>query len=416
MIRTRALTVLILLNFANIGAAQEWTRFRGPNGTGVTTTAFPAQVAPNKFAWKTSLPGIGHSSPTIWGDRVFLLSADPKTAERYVLCLNAESGKEIWRQSFKSESHHLHNRSSYASCSPAVDDQRVYFAWSTPAKTTFMAFTHAGEQVWEKDLGTWTSQHGFGTSPIVYKDLVILSNSQQARQLKPDQRPGKSFMMAFDRKTGEERWRTERVSVNVCYSVPMIYTPAGGKDQLINTCTGNGMFSLDPLTGKENWSVDAFRMRTVSSPIEHEGVLFGSTGSGGGGNYVVAVRPGDKPEIIYEIKRQAPYVPSIVAKDGVAYLWYDKGILTAIDVKTGDVHWQKRMPDRAFSGSPILAGDKVYCISEDGTLISIAAKRKFQLLGETELGEESRSTPAVSGGRMFLRTYGHLICIRSEAS
>ncbi len=165
------------------------------------------------------------------------------------------------------------------------------------------------------------------------------------------------------------------------------------------------------MTGKPNWSLsDAFSMRTVGSPILAGGLLFGSTGSGGGGNYVIAVKPGKKPEIAYKIETQAPYVPSMIAKGNLVFLWFDKGIVTCIDAPTGDVHWKQRIGG-GFSGSPIIAGDKVYCISEDGELVVLAASDKYALLGRSPLGEESRSTPAVSGGRMFLRTYSHLISV-----
>lgn len=411
------LQAALVAGFTN---AQEWTRFRGPNGTGASDTVFANSFKPTDYAWKIKLPGIGHSSPVVWGNRVFLLSADPKTAERYVLCLDALSGKTIWNRPYASAPHHLHLRSSFASCTPAVDAERVYVAWSTPKETNLIALDHDGKQLWKLNLGRWVSQHGFGTSPIIYKDLVILNNSQQARQLPPGAAPGESWMMAFDKKTGEERWRTRRKSMNVCYSVPFIYQGEDGEDQLIHTSTGDGVYSLNPLTGKENWKyASAFKMRTVGSPILAGGLIFGSTGSGGGGNYVVALRPGKDAEVAYEIKESAPYVPTMLHKDGLVFLWFDKGIVQCIDAKTGEVHFRERIGGRAgvgVSGSPILAGDKVYCIREDGTVICIAAKKRFRLLGETPLGEDSRSTPAVSGGRMFLRTYSHLICVEAEST
>ena len=396
--------------------SQEWTRFHGPNGQGVSTLkSFPAQWTEKDINWKAELPGIGHSSPVVWGDQVFLFSADPKTAERYVLGINARDGRIAWNRTFKSEIHHLHQRSSFASCTPAVDEERVYVAWSTPSATTFKAFTHDGDEVWSVDLGRWVSQHGFGTSPMFYKDLVILSNSQQANKLKEGQQPGDSFMMAFDRRTGELRWKVPRVSVNVCYSVPCIYTPKGGEAELICTSTGNGMFSLNPETGDQNWAVkDAFSMRTVSSPLIVGGLLYGSTGSGAGGNYLVGIRPGKNAGVAVKIDRQAPYVPTSVANGNLMFLWYDKGIVTCIDGRNGNVHWRERL-DTAFSGSPIRIGEKVFCVDETGVVWVLAAEKQYKLLGKYPLGEESRSTPAVSGGQMFLRTYSHLIAVGAKS-
>jgi outer membrane protein assembly factor BamB len=411
---TCALAVTCMVS--SLAHSQEWTRFHGPNGQGVSTLkSFPAQWTDKDINWKAELPGIGHSSPVVWGDQVYLFSADPKTAERYVLGINAKDGRIVWNRTFKSEVHHLHQRSSFASCTPAVDEERVYVAWSTPIMTTFKAFTHAGDEVWSVDLGRWESQHGFGTSPIIYKDLVILSNSQQANKLKEGQQPGESFMMAFDRRTGELRWKVSRVSVNVCYSVPCIYTPKGGETELICTSTGNGMFSLNPETGDQNWAVeDAFSMRTVSSPLIVGGLLYGSTGSGAGGNYLVGIRPGKNAGVAFKIDRQAPYVPTSVANGNLMFLWYDKGIVTCIDARNGNVHWRERL-DTAFSGSPIRVGERMFCVDETGVVWVLAAEKQYKLLGKYPLGEESRSTPAVSGGQMFLRTYSHLIAVGAKS-
>ena len=413
---TKQLVLLVLSTFLASApvTGQEWTRFHGPNGQGVSSLkSFPAKWAEKDFNWKVKLPGIGHSSPVIWGDKVFLISADPKSASRYVLCIDANTGKIIWQKDYSSEVHHLHVRSSFASSTPTVDAERLYVAWSTPAETTLKALDHNGNEEWSLNLGRWQSQHGFGTSPVLYEDMVILSNSQQANKLKEGEKPGVSFLMAFDRKTGKERWRLPRLSVNVCYTAPCIYSPKGGKPQLICYNTGNGMFSVDPKTGAENWAVEAFTMRTVSSPIIAGDLIFGSTGSGGGGNYIVMVRASSEPKIAYRITRQAPYVPTPVLRDGLMFLWYDKGFVTCVDSQDGKEHWKKRL-DTAFSGSPIRVGDKMFCMDEEGVVFVVAAEKEFKLLAKNPLGEASRSTPAVSGGRMFLRTYSHLICVGAK--
>jgi outer membrane protein assembly factor BamB len=404
---------------------QEWTRFRGPNGTGVANSdSIPVKWTEKDYNWKVKVPGVGHSSPVLWGDKIFLLSADPETATRHVLCYDAKSGKQTWVRNFESKPHHLHPRSSYASCTPAVDEERVYVGWSTPEETLLKAFDHNGKEVWSVDLGRWQSQHGFGTSPIVYKDLVILHNSQQANQLDEGEKPGESYMMAFDRETGKEEWRVPLKSMNVCYSVPFIYEPPnGGKPELVCTSTGNGMFSLDPLTGKENWSLnnDLFKMRTVASPILAGGLILGSTGSGGySGNYVVAVRPGKNPEVAYELsnkaKFKAPYVPCYLAKGDLVFFLYDRGFVSCVDAPSGKIHTLNRVNNESgspanFSGSPVRVGDRIYTIDEDGVVFVFAADKSFEVLAENPLGEASRATPAVAGGRMYLRTYSHLISI-----
>lgn len=415
------LFVCVATCFVAPGSAQEWTRFRGPNGTGISdATTIPTEWTDSDYNWNTELPGIGHSSPVIWGQRVFLLSADPENATRYALCYDTESGKQLWKKTFPSDTHTLHDRSSYASSTPTVDEERVYFGWSTPKETTLIAFDHDGNEVWRKDLGRWVSQHGFGTSPIIFNDMLILHNSQQASQLKAGDKPGDSRMMAFDRRNGRVLWETPLVSKNVCYSVPFIHNPAPGKYELICTSTGNGVFSLDPDNGKVNWSIEAFEMRTVGSPIFAGGHVFGSTGSGRySGNYVVAVKPGQPgadPQMAYKLANssrfKAPYVPSLLAKGDYVFLLYDRGFASCIDARTGDIKWTEARTGAAFSGSPIRVEDRIYCIDEDGVVWVIAAnEEKYELLAKNALGEPSRSTPAVSHGRLYLRTYSHLISL-----
>jgi hypothetical protein len=217
-------------------------------------------------------------------------------------------------------------------------------------------------------------------------------------------------MMAFDKESGKEIWRRERVSVNVCYSVPFIMQGPSG-DELICTSTGDGVFSLNPRNGEENWKLEgAFSMRTVASPILAGGHVFGSTGSGQGGNYIIAVKPGQNAEEVFRIKTQASYVPTMIAYDNLVFSWFDGGIVTCFDAETGERYWQNRLGS-AFSGSPIRAGDRMYCINDGGVVFCVACDKEFKPLGESPLGEDSRSTPAVSGGRMYLRTYSHLISV-----
>ncbi len=278
------------------------------------------------------------------------------------------------------------------------------------------AFDHDGNEVWSLGLGTWSGVHGFGTSPIVYKEMVILHISQQADKLDEGQKPGQSLMLAFDRRSGKELWRTPLVTDRVCYSVPFVYEPDNGKPELICTSTGNGVFSLDVGTGKENWAIDLFEMRTISSPIMAGGLVFGSNGSGAyAGNYVVAVRPGQQPELVYRLKNsgkfKAPYVPCMVAKGDNVFLLYDRGFASCIDAPSGKIHWFGRI-GAAFNGSPVRVRTRIYCIAEDGVVWVIAADpTQLKVLAKNELGEASSSTPAVSGGNMFLRTHSQLFCI-----
>jgi outer membrane protein assembly factor BamB len=371
----------------------------------------PAKWTEADYHWKTALPGQGHSSPVLWGDRIFLMSADAATATRYVLCLSAADGRELWRRQYESQTHRIHSRNTFGSCTPAVDAERVYVAWSTPDRLTLLALDHDGKDVWDLDLGPVVSEHGFGMSPMLYQDLVILSNSQQAEELEPGQQPGKSSMLAFEAKTGKLRWNQPRVSSRVCFSTPCIYQPAGGVPELICTSTSDGVFSLDPLTGQENWKTPGtLTMRVVSSPLIAECLIFGSVGSGGGGNAITAVRPGSKSEVAYTIKANASYVPTLVAQNGLLFIFNDKGVVSCAEVATGEIHWRERL-GRGFSGSPVIGDGKLYIIDDDGDVHVIAVAKEYQLLASNPLGEPSRSTPAIAGGRLYFRTLSHLVSV-----
>jgi outer membrane protein assembly factor BamB len=276
---------------------------------------------------------------------------------------------------------------------------------------TLLALDHAGQDVWDLDLGPVVSEHGFGMSPMLYQDLVILSNSQQAEELEPGKQPGSSSMLAFEAKTGKLRWNQPRVSSRVCFSTPCIHQPAGGPTELICTSTSDGFFSLDPLTGRENWKTPGtLTMRVVSSPLLAGGLIFGSVGSGGGGNTITALRPGAKPEVAYTIKANASYVPTLVAQDGLLFIFNDKGVVSCADVATGEIHWRERL-GRGFSGSPVIGDGKVYILDDDGNVDVIAVAKEYRLLGSLPLGEPSRSTPAIADGRLYFRTLSHLISI-----
>ncbi len=396
--------------------AQEWTRFRGPNGTGISTAKeIPVTWTEGEINWRTRLPGVGHASPVIWGNRVFLLSAENDTAQRIVLCLDTEDGRIVWEQRYASSVHPKHARNSFASATPAVDAEHVYVCWSAPERYTLLALTHEGEQVWERDLGPYVSQHSCGTSPIVYGDLVILANDQDGADRENPDVHGTSFLIAVDRRTGATRWQTPRRSEQVAYSTPCVYQPAAGPPQLIFNSGAHGITSIDPATGQVNWEIDVLDKRSVSSPVIAGGLIFGSTGSGGGGNYVAAVKPGavdgsQPPELVYRIDNQAPYVPTAIAVGELLFLWSDAGIVTCLRAATGETLWRQRVGG-SFSGSPVCVDGKLYAIDDDGTVVVLAAAEEYKLLGRTNLGEESRSTPAISGGRMYLRTYSHLISV-----
>jgi outer membrane protein assembly factor BamB len=402
-----------LLATVALADEQEWTRFRGPNGTGVSTAkGIPTAWTEKDYNWKATLPGVGHSSPVIWGDKVFVTSADSDTAERIVICLDAGSGKSLWEQRYPSRVHPKHKFNTFASSTPAVDAGQVYVSWSTPEHYSVAALDHGGKPRWRVDLGAVVSQHSTGVSPIVFDDMVIVANDQDGRVGENKNiEPGVSFLVALNASDGLVRWRTDRKSEVVSYSTPCVYqSQETGLPELIFNSQAHGMTSVDPYSGQVNWELGVFDKRAVSSPVVAAGLIFGTTGSGGGGNYLVAVRPGKNPEVAYEITQMAPYVPTLVAKDELLFLWGDGGVVSCVDAANGKVHWRQRVGGN-YSGSPVVIDDRVYCIAEDGEVVVLDAKPEYKLLARNPLDEASKATPAVAGGRLYLRTASHLISL-----
>jgi outer membrane protein assembly factor BamB len=395
------LSLATLVCLVSSAHAQEWTRFRGPNGTGISLAkSVPTQWTESDYNWRVELPGIGHSSPVVWGDKVFVTSANEDTAERIVLCLSAADGHVLWKHNYSSAIHPKHLRNSFASSTPAVDQDHVYVSWTAPEEYTLMALNHDGREAWRTSLGPFVSQHSGGTSPIVFRDMVVLGNDQD----------GPSFLTAVGCRDGKTVWRVDRTSAVVAYSTPCVRDEGKPSAELIFNSQAHGISGIDPYTGHTNWELTVFNKRSVSSPVIADGLVFGTCGSGGGGNYVAAVRPGDHPKLEYKLTDGAPYVPTLLATRGLLFMWSDKGIVSCVKVGTGKPVWQKRVGGN-YSGSPVCAGDHLYCIAEDGTVVVLSATEKYDLVSRNPLGEDSRSTPAISGGRMYLRTYSHLVSI-----
>jgi len=270
--------------------AQEWTRFRGPNGSGISKTkTIPAKIGETDLNWKSELPGSGHSSPVLWGERIFVTCTGNDSGGLTVVCLSAKDGKTLWKRGFPLSPFTKHANNSFASSTPTVDAERVYVVWNEPDHYFLTALDHEGKVAWQRDFGLYVSQHGCGASPILCDDKVILTDSQDDPEFvvgpMPDPRTGKSSVIAVSSKTGETVWRTPRRSTVVAYSTPCLFEPVDGPRALICNSQSHGISAMDPDNGKVLWEYDqAFDKRSVSSPFIAGDLIFGSCGSGGGGN------------------------------------------------------------------------------------------------------------------------------------
>ncbi|MCA9191386.1 MAG: PQQ-binding-like beta-propeller repeat protein, partial [Planctomycetales bacterium] len=259
------LRTLIACSVCLIGTslfAQDWTRFRGANGVGrADTCTVPLPWQEQDIAWKKELPGIGNSSPIVWGSHIYLMSADPKTATRYLLCQDLSTGDDVWQHEIQSSPYHLHARSSFASTTACANASAVYFAWATPDNVTLRAFSHTGSEIWTRNLGRYVSQHGFGASPCLVGNKLILFNSQAAMELPEGVEPGQSKVMAFEAQTGEPIWETNLITTRACYGTPTAFTDVSGKQALLFANTGNGIFAVSIEDGEILWNTEVFTKR-----------------------------------------------------------------------------------------------------------------------------------------------------------
>lgn len=399
------ISVVLLGLLLQVAEAQEWSRFRGPNGSGIGEAKLPATWTESDYRWNVELPGLGHSCPVLWGDKLFLTSADSDSGDRFVLCYQASDGKLLWKQTFDADPIKKHNKNSFATSTPCCDAERVYVAWSLPDRLMMTALDHEGKAVWEQQLGKYKSGHGFGTSPVVYGDMIILANDQD----------GPSSLLALNRETGEIQWQVERNSKRTTYSTPCVYRGPDGNDQLIFTEWIHGITSIDPADGSTNWEVDVFgdeTERAIGSPLVAGDLVIGTCGFVTAKKHVVAVRPTDAKAAveIFRIETAVPHVPTALVYENLLFLWSDQGIVTCVDSQTGQIHWKKRVGGN-YSGSPVLADGKLIALSEEGEAVVLAASEEYVELGRVDLGSPCYSTPAVAQGLLYIRTTKELLAL-----
>jgi len=389
--------------------AQEWTRFRGPNGTGISkATTIPVRFTPAEYNWRVPLPGVGHSSPVIWGERLFLTSADEEKGKRYLLCLSAADGRRLWTRSYDFTAYSHHEFNTAASSTPVVDAERVYVVWTTHEQFTVLALDHNGKEVWKRDLGRFPTQHGGAASPILVGDILIVT-------MEPEDASG--LLLGLDRKTGATRWQRPRSGGPAPYATPILYEPEDGPAEVIFVSTANGITGLDPMTGAVNWELSSlFNLRCVASPIQAGGLILVTAGQGGGARQAAAVQPGSKKagtdaRLAYKLPRGPSYIPTPIAVGDRVFFWGDSGIVMCVKASTGEQVWQERVGGGDYFGSPVCVDGKLYAMSAKGELAVIEASDRFKLLARNDLGEPSHATPAVSNGVMYLRTLSHLISV-----
>jgi len=360
--------------------------------------------ATENVAWKVAIPGKGHSSPIVWGDRVYLTTCIEATGERKLLCLDRKDGHPLWEQTIVTVPlEGKHGLNSFASSTPVTDGKHVWIAFQEGHTFSAYCYDVEGKLAWRVSPGEFHSKHGFCSSPLLYKDMVIFNGDQDAV----------AYIVALDQATGKERWRADRPNKTRSYVPPVIFE-AGGKTQLVlsgSLC----VTSYDPDTGKLIWIIDGPTEQFVASMVCTEDVFFITGGFPEW--HVLGIRPDGegnvtKTHILWRDKGQeiCSYVPSPVAWGANFFIASDAGTATCFEAKTGKRLWKEKL-SRHISASPVAAGGLLYFPDDAGTTHVLKAGGTFELVAKNDLGEACYASPALSRGRLYLRTAKSLYCI-----
>jgi outer membrane protein assembly factor BamB len=404
------LTALAVALAPAVLRGEDWPRWRGPRGDGISADAgAPVHIGPKEnLLWRVEPPGSGHSSPIVVGDAIFLTAAAPlggagapekkgQEARRVLLRLDRRDGKLVWeREIVRSPLEGKHPKNSCASGTPASDGKLVYLAFLGEGKVQAAAVTLDGRIAWRAAPCGFKSVHGFSTTPVLFEDLVILNCDQDSEE---------ASICALDRETGAVRWRTERENHLRSYVPPHIFEH-GGRTQMV-LAGSKCISSYDPRSGKRLWVCDGPTEQCVATAVYGNGLVI-ITG-GFPDREVMAIRPdgeGDvtSSHVAWRAKKGVSYVPSPILLGERFYVVHDEtGVLAAYEARTGRLLFQERLGG-AFSSSMVAAGGNIYLGSEDGDLHVFAAGPRFERKAEAQFGEGIFATPAFSDGKIYLRT------------
>ena len=373
-------------------SATDWPWWRGQtrDGVGVANQKPPLKwSATQNVLWKASVPGRGHASPTVVGQRVFLATADEVQQVQAVLCYDRNNGQQLWRVDVHTGELEKkgHQKSSQASSTVACDGERLFVNFLHGGAIFTTALDLDGKQLWQTRVSDFVTHQGFGSSPAIYRSLVIVSTDHK----------GGGVVAALDRATGKTVWQQERPKLPN-YMSPAILKVAGRDQLLIGGC--DLIASFNPLTGDRLWQTEGSTTECVGSIVTDGQLVFVSGGYPK--KLTVAVKADGSGEVAWQNSVQT-YVPSMLVHGGHLYTVTDSGVATCWKSATGEEMWKARLRG-TFNTSPVLVGDLIFASNQEGkTFIFKANPAEFQSVAENQLGDDVYATPVICGGRIFLR-------------
>ena len=442
-IQTLVLCLAICVAAPNLYAGQNWPSFRGPLASGVIEgyrTAMEWDVGQSRnVLWKTRISGLGHSCPIVWEDRVFVTTAAKDQGESSLkvgmygdvksvtekdifswdlTCIDRKSGSILWsRQAHKGKPKvKRHPKSSHANATPCTNGECVVAFFGSEG---MYCYDMDGNLLWKKDLGVldWgfyrspSAQWGGGSSPIIYKQMVIVQCDVQKDP----------FVAAFDLKDGTLLWKTPREDVPT-WGTPTVYPAKENSQIIVNGYRHIGGYDIE--TGREIWTLKGGGDIPVPTPIVADDLIY-VTNAHGRMSPIYAVRISARGDIsldenessnehvAWSYSRGGNYMPTPIVYNGFLYLGSDRGTLSCYEPKSGKLLYREKLNPKgaAFSASPVASDGKIYFTAEQGDVYVVQAGPEFKLLGVNEMGEICMATPAISQGALFFRTRHHLMAI-----
>lgn len=383
-----------IADFPKLSAQRDWPWWRGPQRNGMSDSPnVPTTFSETEnVVWKTRVPGRGHSSPTVVGDRVFLTTADESAKIHTVLAFDRATGKPLWqkevnRNGFPAKNH---AKNTEATATLACDGERLFAAFYHHDKVVALALDLQGNIVWEKDVCRFrprTYEYGYAPSPVLYQDTVIISAEYD----------GDSFLTALNRKTGERAWQTQRPTM-ITFSTPVIAHVAA-KDQLLIS-GAQKVSSYNPANGEALWSVEGTTFATCGTMVWDGEIVFAS------GGYpkkeTIAVKADGSGKVLWQNATKC-YEQSMLAWQGYIYALDDNGVMFCWNGMNGKEMWKRRLVG-PVSASPVMANGNIYWANELGTVYVFKPNPKqFELVAENQVGTDSFPSPAICGNQIFLR-------------
>ena len=390
-----------------------WNRFRGPDGRGTAENASP----PVEFGegqnvlWKTSIHGKGWSSPVVWDNQIWMTTATEDGTKLYAVCVNLETGDiEHDLLVFEvDEPQYCHPANSYASCTPFVEEGRVYVHFGSAG--TACLDTESGEEIWRRTDLPCDHFRGPASSPVVVGDLVVVQFDGIDQQ----------YVVALDKNSGDTVWKTDRDidygttegDYKKAYGTPTLIE-VGGTPQLICPAAV-ATIAYNPEDGKEIWRIRHGGMNASAVPILEYGLLFLNVGQGD--QSLVAFRPpvevGQKPNVVWNTGRAVPHRGSLIVGSGALFMFSDNGVASCLAARSGQEFWTKRLGGEFWS-SPVLAGKRLYCANKQGEVFVVQASPTPKILAKNSFPDGFNATPAVVGDTLLLRSFTHLYRIGEQ--